>query len=169
MPHAIFFMKDGHAIHGTLDVKNLGKPASHGCVRLSPENATTLFALVKANGLENTQVVLGGVTPGGEYKGAGPATARYGQQAGVALYENGDGYYAQQPQARAYYAQPQANGYYAQPQANAYYSQPQARAYYTQQPQARGYYAQPAAAGRAVAAPRYAAPQGYYVMPYAPQ
>ena len=174
MPHAIFFMKDGHAIHATLDVKNLGKPASHGCVRLSPANATTLFALVKANGLENTHVVLGGVTPGGEYKGAGPATARYGQQAGAVLYENGDGYYAQQPQARAYYAQPQANGYYAQPQANAYYSQPQARAYYTQQSQARGYYAQPQARayyGQPAASARsyYAAPQGYYVVPYAPQ
>ena len=32
MPHAIFFMKDGHAIHGSYEVKNLGKPASHGCV-----------------------------------------------------------------------------------------------------------------------------------------
>jgi lipoprotein-anchoring transpeptidase ErfK/SrfK len=46
MPHSIFFMKDGHAIHGSLDVKNLGKPASHGCVRISPENAGTLYALV---------------------------------------------------------------------------------------------------------------------------
>ena len=35
MPHSIFFMKDGHAIHGSNDIKNLGKPASHGCVRLS--------------------------------------------------------------------------------------------------------------------------------------
>ena len=164
MPHAIFFMKDGHAIHATLDVKNLGKPASHGCVRLSPANATTLFALVKANGLENTHVVLGGVTPGGEYKGAGPAIARYGQQAGATVYETGDGYYAQQ-QARAYYAQPQANGYYAQPQARAYYTQQsQARGYYAQ-PQARAYYGQPAASARSY----YAAPQGYYVVPYTPQ
>ena len=46
MPHAIFFMKDGHAIHGSYEVKNLGKPASHGCVRISPENAATLYALV---------------------------------------------------------------------------------------------------------------------------
>jgi lipoprotein-anchoring transpeptidase ErfK/SrfK len=68
MPHSIFFMKDGHAIHGSYEVKNLGKPVSHGCVRISPENATTLYALVKANGLENTQVVLSGVTPGGEFK-----------------------------------------------------------------------------------------------------
>ncbi|HCL61746.1 MAG TPA: hypothetical protein DIC31_04570, partial [Rhizobiales bacterium] len=61
-------MKDGHAIHGTHEVKNLGKPVSHGCVRISPENAAPLYALVKENGLENTQVVLTGVTPGGEFK-----------------------------------------------------------------------------------------------------
>jgi hypothetical protein len=68
MPHAVFFTKDGHAIHGTLEVKRLGKPASHGCVRLSPENAATLFALVENTGVENTQVVLAGSTPGGEGK-----------------------------------------------------------------------------------------------------
>ena len=68
MPHSIFFMKDGHAVHGSYEVKNLGKPVSHGCVRISPENATALYALVKENGLENTQVVLTGVTPGGEFK-----------------------------------------------------------------------------------------------------
>lgn len=64
MPHSIFFTKRGHAIHGTEDVRNLGKPASHGCVRLSPENAAKLFTLVADNGLENTQVVLAGLTPG---------------------------------------------------------------------------------------------------------
>ena len=70
-------MKDGHAIHGSYEVKNLGKPVSHGCVRISPENATTLYALVKENGLENTQVVLTGVTPGGEFKSArAPAHAQ---------------------------------------------------------------------------------------------
>jgi uncharacterized protein (TIGR02246 family) len=35
MPHSIFFMKDGHAIHGSADVKDLGKPVSHVCVRIS--------------------------------------------------------------------------------------------------------------------------------------
>jgi hypothetical protein len=59
---------DVHAIHGSYEVKNLGKPVSHGCVRISPQNATTLYALVEKNGLDNTQVVLNGVTPGGEFK-----------------------------------------------------------------------------------------------------
>ena len=68
MPHAVFFTKEGHAIHGTNEVRRLGKPASHGCVRLSPQNAATLYALVEENGLENTQVVLVGLTPGGEGK-----------------------------------------------------------------------------------------------------
>jgi hypothetical protein len=68
MPHAVFFTKDGHAIHGTNEVKRLGKPASHGCVRLSPKNAATLYTLVAKNGLEHTQIELIGVTPGGESK-----------------------------------------------------------------------------------------------------
>ena len=68
MPHAVFFTKDGHAIHGTHEVKRLGKPASHGCVRLSPQNAATLYALVAKTGLKNTQVLLAGLTPGGEGK-----------------------------------------------------------------------------------------------------
>jgi lipoprotein-anchoring transpeptidase ErfK/SrfK len=35
MPHAIFFYH-GYAIHGTGYVSRLGRPASHGCVRLHP-------------------------------------------------------------------------------------------------------------------------------------
>jgi lipoprotein-anchoring transpeptidase ErfK/SrfK len=88
MPHSIFFMKDGHAVHGSYEVKNLGKPVSHGCVRISPENATTLYALVKENGLENTEVVLTGVTPGGEFKFAraqavGPGWGFFGSSFGT--------------------------------------------------------------------------------------
>ncbi len=75
MPHAIFFMKDGHAIHGSYEVKTLGKPVSHGCVRISPQNATVLYGLVKATGLKHTQVVLTGTTPGGEEKVAGTPRA----------------------------------------------------------------------------------------------
>jgi L,D-transpeptidase catalytic domain len=96
MPHSIFFMKDGHAIHGSHEVKNLGNPASHGCVRISPENAATLYALVVKNGLQNTQVVLTGTTPGGEFKVASPAGAesRY-SQADFGGYRSGDNYYTQ--------------------------------------------------------------------------
>jgi lipoprotein-anchoring transpeptidase ErfK/SrfK len=71
MPHAIFFTKKGHAVHGTNEIKNLGKPASHGCVRLAPENARILFALVKEKGLENTEIVLNGDTPKIEVASAG--------------------------------------------------------------------------------------------------
>jgi hypothetical protein len=63
MPHAIFFTKQGHAIHGTAETQKLGTPASHGCVRLAPDNARTLFALVKETGLKNTEIVLTGEIP----------------------------------------------------------------------------------------------------------
>jgi lipoprotein-anchoring transpeptidase ErfK/SrfK len=76
MPHAVFFTRDGHAIHGTLEVKRLGKPASHGCVRLSPKNAAILYALVEKTGLKNTRVVLAGSTPGGEGKVANQTRAK---------------------------------------------------------------------------------------------
>jgi lipoprotein-anchoring transpeptidase ErfK/SrfK len=46
MPFAIFY--DGHyAIHGTDQIRKLGAPASRGCVRLHPDNAAILFALVQ--------------------------------------------------------------------------------------------------------------------------
>jgi lipoprotein-anchoring transpeptidase ErfK/SrfK len=93
MPHAIFYMKDGHAIHGTLEERNLGKPASHGCVRISRANATALYALVKGTGLKNTQVVLSGTTPGGEAQVATqPAYPRYGEADGAPWFGPGPGY-----------------------------------------------------------------------------
>jgi hypothetical protein len=72
MPHSIFFTKRGHAIHGTEHIRNIGKPASHGCVRLAPENAQMLFDLVKREGMTNTRVELSGMTP----TGGAPAIAR---------------------------------------------------------------------------------------------
>ncbi len=60
MPHSIFFTKIGHAIHGTDSVNRLGTPASHGCVRLSRDHATTLYALVEKQGVLNTTVTLTG-------------------------------------------------------------------------------------------------------------
>jgi len=79
MPHSIFFMKDGHAIHGSYEVKNLGKPVSHGCVRISPQNAAILYELVRENGLENTKVVLTGSSPGAVARGQ---TSRRGDSSG---------------------------------------------------------------------------------------
>lgn len=59
MPHAIFF-KGGYAIHGSYEISKIGKPVSHGCVRLYPANAKTLFKLVKDASIYNTQVVIEG-------------------------------------------------------------------------------------------------------------
>jgi lipoprotein-anchoring transpeptidase ErfK/SrfK len=57
MPWAIFY--DGHyAIHGTMAVYNLGRPASMGCTRLHPANAKILFEMVKARGPQSLQVIV---------------------------------------------------------------------------------------------------------------
>ncbi len=48
MPYAIFFSR-GLAIHGTTQ-PGLGRPASHGCVRLSVDNARELFEWVEQYG-----------------------------------------------------------------------------------------------------------------------
>jgi lipoprotein-anchoring transpeptidase ErfK/SrfK len=58
MPHSIFFTQQGHAIHGSLSTRTLGQPVSHGCVRLSPANAATLYALVESKGMYNTRVLI---------------------------------------------------------------------------------------------------------------
>ena len=60
MPHSIFFTRLGHAIHGTEHVDKLGNRASHGCVRLDPDSAATLFTLVQEVGMPNTTVVVTG-------------------------------------------------------------------------------------------------------------
>ncbi|MDQ0510131.1 L,D-transpeptidase [Ancylobacter amanitiformis] len=57
MPYAIFF-NGGYAIHGTTDLRRLGRPASHGCVRLAPANARTLFGLVSDYGSDNTKIII---------------------------------------------------------------------------------------------------------------
>ena len=135
MPHSIFFTQKGHAIHGSLDVKRLGTPASHGCVRLAPANAKTLFELVEKEGVGNTTVVLTGVAPSGA-----PAVARrraprtddldeeyvqqqqpqYGPRYGSNQPAYGNPYYAQPQYAQPQYVQPQ----YAQPQYQQF-GQPQ--------------------------------------------
>jgi hypothetical protein len=61
MPHSIFFL-GGYAIHGTYSTAQLGRPASHGCVRLAPGNAAALFAMVKSEG---ARISIAGTPPGG--------------------------------------------------------------------------------------------------------
>src|SRR3982751_2401874 len=135
MPFSIFFTQKGHAIHGYLDTKNIGRPASHGCVRLTKANAEKLYALVQEDGVLNTTVILTGTTPS-----AAPAVAKrrlprpdeldesylqqqqqqqqqqppqqqqqqYGPRYGSTQPAYGNSYYAQQPQyAQPYYQQPQ--------------------------------------------------------------
>ena len=55
MPFSIFFLR-GYAIHGSYETKYLGRPASHGCVRLHPSNAAALYLLVKTYGTSNTVI-----------------------------------------------------------------------------------------------------------------
>ncbi len=57
MPYAIFF-RGGYAVHGTYEIKRLGRRASHGCVRLHPNNAATLFSLVQREGFKNTRIII---------------------------------------------------------------------------------------------------------------
>ena len=57
MPYSLFF-HGGYAVHGTTDLKRLGRPASHGCVRLDPKNAATLFSMAQEAGLGQTRIVI---------------------------------------------------------------------------------------------------------------
>lgn len=78
MPHAVFF-RGGYAIHGTGAVGALGRPASHGCIRLHPANAAKLFALVKKYGSSQTRIALHGAAPDNLSrfaKAASPAKAK---------------------------------------------------------------------------------------------
>ena len=134
MPHSIFFDDKGHAIHGSSE--KLGRPASHGCVRLSTANAATLFALVEKEGMSKTRVEIEGAPPtrvarepAGEQQPAKALRARaprridpdemdyaaapartYGGQD----YYAGQGYYGRQ----GYYG---GQGYYAQPYGGSSY------------------------------------------------
>ncbi|WFU10845.1 L,D-transpeptidase [Rhizobium sp. CB3090] len=57
MPYAVFF-DGGYAVHGTYELKHLGRPASHGCVRLEPRNAATFFSMASQAGLRNTRIII---------------------------------------------------------------------------------------------------------------
>jgi len=129
MPYSIFFTKQGHAIHGTYHT-SIGRPASHGCVRLSVANAAKLWELVTEQGVLKTKVVLTGEIPGSNAVARAP---RYRQETtGSAVSEAGGNRYYR------YYG----NDGYAAPQQGTVYRQPYQQPY---QPQYQ-YYSQPAPA-----------------------
>lgn len=57
MPNAVFF-HEGYAVHATNAIKRLGRPASHGCVRLHPNDAADFFQLVATFGSANTTITI---------------------------------------------------------------------------------------------------------------
>ncbi|KJC61157.1 hypothetical protein UP10_09740 [Bradyrhizobium sp. LTSPM299] len=183
MPHSIFFTKVGHAIHGTDSVNRLGTPASHGCVRLSRDNATTLYALVEKEGVLNTTVTLTGSAQVAIARNPRPrngtAVARSAPQQQVDQQYSAAGEpVVLTPQPRVYPAQPRTDDGYIYPadgnssdqrypappssrttrrvyDAQAYGQQGYAQPGYGQQ----GYYGQQQYYGNQGYAP---APQGYY-------
>lgn len=125
MPHAIFFHK-GVAIHATYDTAALGRPASHGCVRLLPRNAAALYKLVTRHGKERTEIVVHGkpdhaiprVASDTQRMRERPERFRRGAPAyrylppsyygrgGYAAYGPPPGYDGYPPRTRRYYAAP---------------------------------------------------------------
>lgn len=118
MPYSIFF-HGGYAIHGSYESRWIGRPASHGCVRLHPANAKILFNLVKAEGPKNTRIVI-----------EGPASSPYRMQARMT--------YAPPP-ARAERRWPRRPHYWK----FAYRDRIPARIERPYQPQPRVYFARP--------------------------
>ena len=157
MPHAIFFDLDGHAIHGFFDVKHLGRAVSHGCVRLSPDHAQTLFNLVKAEGMTETKVVVAGRTPGGDNVPVARSHLPLNETVSSRATDTPPGYarepYGQPSYGQSYYGQ---SGYAQRPYERPSY---QGQTYYGQ-----SYYAQPSYAPPSYPpqpAPAYG-PPGYW-------
>lgn len=57
MPYSVFY-NGGYAVHGTSHVRSLGRPASHGCVRLQTGNAAAFYSLVREVGPGNTRIIV---------------------------------------------------------------------------------------------------------------
>ncbi|WP_295559170.1 L,D-transpeptidase [uncultured Hyphomicrobium sp.] len=57
MHYAVFY-SGGYAIHATSEVDRLGRPASHGCVRLAPSHAATFYSLVRSHGAQRTRITI---------------------------------------------------------------------------------------------------------------
>ena len=118
MPHAIFF-RGGYAIHGTYSTGSLGRPASHGCVRLSPSNAATLYAMVQHEG---ARISISGSPPASAPFAVARQRSR-GYEEETASYADGDSFEA--PRRVHRYAAP-AYGYGGYPYS---YGQPASYGY----------------------------------------
>jgi lipoprotein-anchoring transpeptidase ErfK/SrfK len=94
MPYSVFF-NEGVAVHGTGDLRNLGRPASHGCVRSHPKNAKVFYDLVQKHGMQMTRVTVSGKPPYSPAVADGPRRRRYAQPA----YQPFNGFFGYSQQA----------------------------------------------------------------------
>ncbi|MEI9899519.1 MAG: L,D-transpeptidase [Hyphomicrobium sp.] len=79
MPYSVFF-NEGVAVHGTADLRHLGSPASHGCVRANPKNAKIFYELVEKHGMQMTRVTVRGKPPYSSPAVAEGRSRRYARQ-----------------------------------------------------------------------------------------
>jgi hypothetical protein len=158
MPHSIFFTKIGHAIHGTDSESRLGTPASHGCVRLSRAHASTLYDLVKREGVLNTTVTLTGSSQVALARNPKPRSGTAVARRDAAPAYRGPQYDAAgDPVVITPQAQARADGYIYPADGSS------SEARY---PAPRGYRPMYNAQGQQYPQGYYAAPQGYYVQGY---
>jgi hypothetical protein len=119
MPHSIFF-NGGFAIHGSYEVGRLGRPASHGCIRLHPSNAAALYALVKQHGSGDTTIRVTGSIPAPPMIArarSAPRVVARASSAGRAVMRMTSPRYAP-PQVIVRQVDPYAWGYYPSPPAS---------------------------------------------------
>lgn len=89
MPYAVFF-NGGIATHGTAAVHRLGRPASHGCVRLHTSNAKIFYNLVGKHGALATSIVVTGRARGSEPRVARRGDSRRERQQGRRSYRQAE-------------------------------------------------------------------------------
>lgn len=141
MPNAVF-VHNGVAIHATYATGMLGRPASHGCIRLSPTNAKTFYNLVQRHGVKNTRVSIYGTPKWGSDPYVASRKTKQPQAYAAAEQDTGWDWFglsskpayrpARAPQA--YYAKKRKSGgamYYYAANGNVYVVKPRAgsRAY----------------------------------------
>lgn len=139
MPNSVFFY-GGYAIHGTYEEGKLGRPVSHGCVRLARHNAETLFSLVRARGMSNVRIVIndtGYRMPMADIRNFAPGTRAYDDGYRASGYRQDDyrGYRQYDRVPPGYY---RPDDYRAPPSRQPDYRQPDYRSGGYRQPDERG-------------------------------